>query len=260
MSEEPESRIIGGKPAEAGQFPYFVRIVAYGGPWSETRIHRGGGSIIDPRWVLTAGHVIVLTTNTSEPITYHIEAGSIISGEPRQFQIVINDHAFLHPEYNSSILENDIGLIRIKPFTFDEYVQPIRIALGSWNAESYIGETITAMGFGYTSNDGPVSDVLLWTTLTVISREECQPFYDYLPLSCFCGVDKNEKPPITATCSGDSGGPVVITRKAKKGKKQLVEIGLVSFSSTEGCSNAPNGYTNIAQFHDWLTLTMAQNS
>ncbi|XP_059609822.1 mite allergen Der f 3-like [Phlebotomus argentipes] len=257
--EEPQSRIIGGKPAEDGQFPFFVRLVAYGGPWSETRIHSCGGSIIDPRWVLTAGHCLLETTNASEPVTYHIEAGSIKAREPRQFQIVINDHAFLHPDYNPTTIDNDIALIKIKPFTFDKYVHPVRIALGSWNSESYVGETITAMGFGYTSNDGPVSPDLLWTQdLTVISREECAPVYFYLPSTVFCGVDENG-PPISSVCSGDSGGPAVIFRKGKKGKK-LFEIGLVSFGSSEGCDTAPQAFTDIAQFHDWLTLTMARNS
>ncbi|XP_059609835.1 mite allergen Der f 3-like [Phlebotomus argentipes] len=258
LHEEPQSRIIGGKPAEDGQFPYVVRVLGFGGPWSETHLYSCTGSIIDPRFVLTAGHCYSETTNASEPFTYHIEAGSIISGEPRQFQIVISSHAFLHPEYSLDTLENDIALIKIKPFVFDEYVQPIRIALGSWDSESHVGEKVAVIGFGYISEDGPVSDVLKWTKLTLIAKEVCQAIYTEaenfdLPESVFCAED--QKPPISSACSGDSGGPVVIMIKGKP-----VEIGVTSFRSDAGCAAHPQGYTDVAKFHDWLTLTMAQNS
>ncbi|XP_059609849.1 serine protease 3-like [Phlebotomus argentipes] len=235
LHEEPQSRIILGKPAEDGPFPFYVRIFGYGGPWSEFPLFICGGSIIDPRWVLSAGHCYFETTNASEPVTYHIEAGSVIAGQPRQSQIVM-----------------------IKPFTFDKYVHPLRIALGSWDVESFVGEEMIGMGMGLTADNGSIADVLYWTKLTVIAKEDCQALYTEvesfdLPWTCFCAED--QKPPVSAICQGDSGGPVVIMIKGKP-----VQIGLVSFTTDKGCAFLPQAFTDVAKLHDWITLTMAKNA
>ncbi|XP_059608813.1 serine protease 3-like [Phlebotomus argentipes] len=255
-----ESRIVNGDIATEGQFCYFVRVVAYGGPQNAIMQHRCGGSIISSCWVLTAGHCYIANPNASQPITYHIEAGSIISGEPQQLQIIMNSDAFLHPGYNLDTLENDICLIKTDPFVFNQYVCSLEIAPRFWNSESYAGNTITAMGFGYITDNGPVSEFLLWTTLTVIPKAECQSIYTEaekfdLPRTCFCAVDMDGQTPVSSICSGDSGGPVVIMKEGKP-----IEVGLVSFAppftSNDGCSANPQGFVDVAMFHDWIQWIM----
>lgn len=50
------SRIIGGKYARSGDFPYMVLIEF---DISDTIVRHCGGSIISDQWILTAGHCIL---------------------------------------------------------------------------------------------------------------------------------------------------------------------------------------------------------
>ncbi|XP_059611161.1 chymotrypsin-like protease CTRL-1 [Phlebotomus argentipes] len=247
-----ESRIVNGDNATEGQFCYFVGVTSYGGPQNSVALELCGGSIIDSCWVLTAGHCCLPTINASEPITYHIEAGSIIAGEPQQLQVIMGSHAFVHPGFNSSTLENDVCLIKTDPFTFNHDVCYIDLVPNYWKPEVHVGESITAMGFGLTSFNGSLPGNLLWIdNLRLITRTECKVSYPIYPPTIFCAEDEGE-PPISAVCQGDSGGPVAMTMEGK-----TVQVGLVSFGSTE-CNNAPQGFTNLAMFHDWIKWIMTK--
>lgn len=215
-------------------------------------MHRCGGSIVALDWVLTAGHCYVENTDPYDPITYEIEAGSVVSGEPYQSDRVPYVNAYRHPKYNLSTLEYDVSLLKTtKKFVLDAYVDVIDMSFAPPSA-SFIGKTLTVTGFGYITNDGPVSPVLKWTTLTMIPWDECYPHYTGgIPVTCFCVQDK--EPPIYTSCIGDSGGPIVYYVDGVP--KQL---GLVSFSNEAGCDVAPPGYADLTQkeISDWIIKIM----
>lgn len=48
-----DARIVGGKRAQLGMFPYQVAVFIYD---KENKSYICGGSIIDENWILTAGH------------------------------------------------------------------------------------------------------------------------------------------------------------------------------------------------------------
>ena len=47
-------RIVGGRQAPDGQYPYQVSI-----RYSDTDNHKCGGSIIDKKWILTVAHCLL---------------------------------------------------------------------------------------------------------------------------------------------------------------------------------------------------------
>ncbi|XP_055701770.1 transmembrane protease serine 9-like [Phlebotomus papatasi] len=246
------SRIIGGNNAEDCQIPYQIRLICYAG---DVRQFRCGGSIIAKNWVLTAGHCYKADEVLLDPINYVIEAGSVISGQPRQSYTVTNENAFLHPMYNlTTFLENDIALLKM-PSDFDFttcHVNSIKIVSYNWTPAFYVGKRMTVSGFGYTSNTGPVAEHLQFTILTAITKKMCDRSYtEALPLSSFCVQDPDPDQPISSICSGDSGGPAVMIVNNK-----LVQIGIVSYGSDNGCDTAPQGFVNVALFHCWIYETM----
>lgn len=97
-----DSRIVGGANADDGQFPYIVSLRS-----GTTGGHFCGGCIISEEFVLTAAHCIlnrqpsgvraVVGTNTLNQGGDTYEAERIIA----------------HPDYNPSLITNDIGLIKI---------------------------------------------------------------------------------------------------------------------------------------------------
>lgn len=98
------SRIIGGAEARKGQFPYMVALILglpnYGQSFC-------GGSIISPSFVLTAAHCL------EEVIQVNVLAGihNIFTDTPVYNHAVFPNRIRMHPEYNSTTLQNDIGLL-----------------------------------------------------------------------------------------------------------------------------------------------------
>ena len=62
FAEEDTEMVVGGKPAPDGKYPYQVRLYA------SMEDDKGfcGGSIIDPHWILTAGHCAVQDNDVAE--------------------------------------------------------------------------------------------------------------------------------------------------------------------------------------------------
>lgn len=121
-----EGRIIGGKTARPGQFPYQVSLrqqrkengsLGWFG-------HRCGGSIISSRWILSAAHC------TQE---YHSNASNLaiavgahhVGNDGRIYLLgrIVN-----HPAYDDILYRNDISLLRtIQKVQFNHGVRTISL-------------------------------------------------------------------------------------------------------------------------------------
>ncbi|XP_072043503.1 serine protease 33-like [Amphiura filiformis] len=62
----PETQIVGGQPAQEGEWPWQAALYAYGSPMC-------GASLVAPNWIITAAHCIKLWIN---PSSYELMLGS----------------------------------------------------------------------------------------------------------------------------------------------------------------------------------------
>ncbi|GAB0099794.1 serine proteases 1/2-like [Sergentomyia squamirostris] len=245
-------RIINGQPATDGQFPYYIFIIIRGTTRTNQTSDKSycGGSIISSIWAMTAGHCYEVGSRR-ERISYKLDAGMTVRGSPRQSTIVDQSNARRHPSYNDNRLENDVALLKFSGLIFDTYVGSIDIAPTAWNTpDRYAGQSVRVCGFGYTSNNGPISNILYWITQTGTPIATCRSAYTRIPSTCFCAQDSAGG---SSICSGDSGGPMTMMLP---GTQTPIQIGVVSFGSAGGCNTAPQGYTNVAAMYSWIYATM----
>lgn len=118
-------RIVGGEPAEKGQFPYQVSLRRRGS-------HYCGGSIINKRFVLTAGHCISDIVNF--PSSMKVAVGLL-----NRFENTIEydlEKITIHPSYSISLFRGDIALLRtVKEIAFTDVVQPIALPTQNTGAD-----------------------------------------------------------------------------------------------------------------------------
>lgn len=238
-------KVVGGEEAAEGLFPWMVSIQdsAFG-------IHECGGTLISPRYVLTAAHCIqdrVMQQGLAVVIG-GVDLSLISEG------VAISVESFvIHPEYDDLTSENDIAILRLSR-AVDE-TEPVVLA-----TQEEVDEAIDSLLIGYGATEGDGSNVarLRQADLNVVGLEDCRNIYDslgyQLESSVICAqllvTDEMEG---ADACNGDSGGPLLI-RSEQEGFKQ---IGLVSFGDP-ACDpeRLPSVYTNVAQFQEFIALAM----
>ncbi|GMR40882.1 hypothetical protein PMAYCL1PPCAC_11077, partial [Pristionchus mayeri] len=241
-SNPPVNRIIGGNYAPPGKWPWQVELIFLRSPTEEGLC---GGSIIAPRWILTAAHCF------DSAIKIHkIFYGSVETDRSNKTAIALN--YTVHEDWDSNPYKNfpnDIALIELEePIKFDLSVTPV--CLPSENATIPKDAQVIAAGFG-TANDRNTSERglptrLKETVLPLIPNDVCNQRWQQLQPSedlrdtQMCGGSYGH-----GTGEGDSGGPVVIYSQSK----QWFQVGVISLGPKEGLEfdTAPVIYTNVAK-------------
>ncbi|XP_035775242.1 uncharacterized protein LOC118457631 isoform X1 [Anopheles albimanus] len=113
-----------------------------------------------------------------------------------------------------------------------------------------------ATGWGKSTIDDELTDVLLQTRAPIQSSKKCEEAYgDFIKLHrghlCAGNLDG-----AGGTCVGDSGGPLQC-RISKRGPWILV--GITSFGSGCAFKNYPDVYTKISFYRQWIADTIEQN-
>jgi len=224
----PSPKIVGGKPAHPGQFPFVasLKIKSF-----YSYIHFCGGAAITQEYVLTAAHCVYDVN-----IKYlYISLGDHTAGKKDQHEKVIHaTEVVIHPDYNPNDFDNDIAIIKLEhPFFLHGGRQTIRRMeepdqFEKLHYAGYLGgqADLTVLGWGTLSEGGQASKVLHFVKLPYVSNHECKramsPYSVLSGMMC-AGDTKNGK---IDACQGDSGGPLVYKREDfREGKTFFYNIG-----------------------------------
>lgn len=245
-------RIVGGQEAAEGVWPFQTAIVFE----SNGKVGMCGGTLVAPRYILTAGHCVVSFTDRTviAPENFRVRINSlklVSGGEEHLVKRVI-----LHEEFSTSFpLENDIALLELDS---DAQAAPVRIE-GQGAGRASIATTQNSpwakvIGWGRTKTDSPdPSRVLMEASVEVIDGARCANRMQSV-LNQLGPIDQRRICAGTSqggidSCQGDSGGPLLLPAQGGG----WVQVGIVSYGVEEcGAKGTYSVYTRAAAYSDWV--------
>lgn len=248
-----QPNIIGGEEAQPGAWPWMAALVLANRP-DASQGQFCGGALIDPIWVLSAGHC-----------SYNFDGSPL---QPAQVNIVIGRHRLSssegqrvavvkivrHPGYQHGIsFDNDLALFQLaSPVA----ATPIKFIDTQMDALEAPNRPVMVTGWGLISSSGPASDVLRQVQVPLVDLTTCRQSYGVfdgtITDNMLCaGLKAGGKD----SCQGDSGGPLMSFDSATSTWKQ---VGVVSWG--EGCAepNYYGVYTKLSHYADWIAQQIPQ--
>ncbi|RZF41610.1 hypothetical protein LSTR_LSTR000324 [Laodelphax striatellus] len=243
--------VVGGKEAKPKELPFMAHI-GYGEDGGDIA-WQCGGSLVSPRYVLSAAHCTD-ASNLGRASWVRLGELDISSdnddAQPEILKIVlIHDH----PRYRPPQVYNDIALYRLeRDVEFNEYIRPI--CLHSID-ESRPQDTVLAAGWGRLGFVEKLSNKLMKVELNVMDPFKCSNTggitempqgVDRDAMIC-AGSDMDDKD----TCLGDSGGPLFSQPKSKFCHLRT-QFGVTSFGYQCGLAEYPGVYTRVLYHLRWI--------
>jgi len=232
------SLIVGGNNVGAEEYQWMVELL-----YEDE--HVCGAALIEPGWVITAGHcgLNLPADSIFAPNKVIINSTSLETTESFSEEILI-DTIIPFPTYSitppSTGFDDDIALIKLKvPSTFT----PININ----NIDSNIvdlQDTVVVLGWGLTSETSESLSPNLLKAEPLVKNITSTKIY--------AGFDSGEEE--AGAAAGDSGGPLFVNVSG-----DLTLIGVVSGSDDLNLvtkEGSPGRYTRIFGFKDWIQETI----
>ncbi|XP_063698136.1 transmembrane protease serine 9 [Culicoides brevitarsis] len=244
----PKGKIVGGVDAKENEFPFIASLTKRGR-------HFCGASIVNERFLLTAGHCLCSGTNkimkpTSFKATIGLHRQPLFPKSSEPYQVAIKSIT-VHPQYVCSDVQNDIALLELQePLKLTNSDQSCCLPPQSASITDNDNRSVTVMGWGWDNEDvtiGQKPEILQKAAVTVISNEECQKSYaannrqNVISATQLC-AGKLEGG--TDACWADSGGPLI--------DENRILIGIVSTGVGCGRAGLPGIYTRVSQFTSWI--------
>jgi len=199
------SRVIGGKDAERGSWPWQILLLYKGG-------QSCGGSIIGSRWVVTAAHCVHGREFPGSDYTIRAGEHDTRQSEGSEQNVVVKT-VIPHPDYNPQTFDNDIALLELsQPVLFNNWVKPA--CLPTQDIEGKANQACYITGWGKIKHPGNMHHTLQQGRLAIPSKDTCNAKnFGAITKSMMCGGDGGETK--LSGCHGDSGGPLVCNVNGK---------------------------------------------
>ncbi|NP_001082340.1 MBL associated serine protease 1 S homeolog precursor [Xenopus laevis] len=265
-------RIIGGRNAEPGFFPWQVLIVVE--DLSRVPMNKwfGGGALISDSWVLTAAHNLrsqrrdnTVMPVSKEHVTIYLGLHDVQSKTDSVNRTI--EKIILHEMFDPESYNHDIALVKLnEKVIMNQYVMPVCLPEFEHELEGPQPNTLGLVaGWGISSANITVEEVissdirthsaiLQYVKLPVVLHAVCKESYESrsgnysVTENMFCaGYYEGGKD----TCFGDSGGAFIMQ---DTDTKRWVAQGLVSWGGPEECGSKQvyGVYTKVSNFVDWV--------
>ena len=227
------ARIVGGYEASPQTARWQVSLQDRNGQ------HFCGGSLISPRWVLTAAHCVP-GARPEDVMVMHGSNSLSAGGSKRGVSRII-----VHENYRNVEAGDDIALVELdRPFPGAGTVQLQGPQLNRVFGPP--GACAMVTGWGDTQGRSGFPDLLQAVDVPVVDPAECERAY---PGRISDGqVCAGYRQGTRDSCRGDSGGPLAV----RGGPSEWTQLGIVSWG--EGCArpNSYGVYTRVSHYIDWI--------
>ena len=230
----PEPRIVGGTVASPGAYPWAASLVAAGAEAPEG--HGCGASLVGPETLLTAAHCVTgLTPEEVDAVVGRSKLSDTSTGQ----RVDVTWYA-AHPG------GTDVALVRLAEPVAES---PVGLATTADAALYQPGLEATAVGWGLRREAGGApADDLREVNVPIVADADCRRAYrkveGFEAATMICAGAGGRD-----TCSGDSGGPLIVRDAAG----DPLQVGVTSFG--RGCARArfPGVYVEVPAVLDFVT-------